>query len=85
MHNWECVSCFIWEDIGESEKSSEFWNKVPLVQGPRFLCKKNIKPDQQMFFSVCLFFVLFQMSHKRLKKAQMYLLNIQFYPLICAV
>lgn len=38
-----------------------------------------------MFFSVCLFFVLFQMSHKRLKKAQMYLLNIQFYPFICAV
>lgn len=38
-----------------------------------------------MFFSVCLFFVLFQMSHKRPKKAQMYLLNIQFYPFICAV
>lgn len=42
MHSWEYDSRFIWEDIGESEKSSDFWNKVPLGQGPRFLCKKNI-------------------------------------------
>lgn len=55
MHSWECVSCFIWEDIGESVKDSEFWNKVPLVHGSRFLCKKKHIARTTNLFSVWLF------------------------------
>lgn len=49
-----------------------------------FFVRKTYSQDNKSLFCVTVF-VLFQMSHKQLKKPQMYLLNIQFYPFICVV
>lgn len=84
MHSWECVSCFVWEDLDESE-CRKVWSseiKHPQCRAQDLFVKKMYCQDNKHSFLGVSFGIILNESQETEKNLQIYLLNVQFSPLI---